>query len=117
MSIMARILVGGGLCVLGGLVAGPAGAYAGWKGGGFLATGNVLHLIPGAGGAADGMDLAAGLSDFADMSDLSDGAGPDIHNNQGNLNVHQSPPLDGHGNEQGRLGNGNMPSDIWQRKA
>jgi len=59
MSFFNRVIVGGGLGVLGGLVGGPALAYAGWKLGGTLATGNPLHLIPGAGLLADGMDIAS----------------------------------------------------------
>lgn len=52
---------------LGALFLGPAGAYGGWKAGGFLASGNPVHLLPG-GEVADALSIAADVFDLADLA-------------------------------------------------
>jgi hypothetical protein len=84
-KLIRRILIGGGCAALGGAIAGPAGAYAGWKGGGFIATGNPLHLIPGGGLVGDGVDALSGVADAANMADghSMDGGGLDPNGYEG----------------------------------
>lgn len=55
---MERIVIRAAAAVLGATLAGPAGALAAWKLGGFATSGNPLHLIPGAGVLADAQDAA-----------------------------------------------------------
>lgn len=49
-------------------------------------------------------------------AELADGAGPDIWNNQSNLNIQLNPPTNVQGVEQGRLITGEFPQDIWNRR-
>ena len=119
MSFLKRVVVGGGLGLLGGLMGGPAIAYAGWKLGGTLATGNPLHLIPGAGLLADGMDIASvGVEAMSvEASDIASST-TDIYGNEPR-DVWGNQPVDGQGNHpRDGLGNryvdgqGNLPRDA-----
>lgn len=129
-----RVLIGGAAACVAGLIGGPVLAAVVWKGVGFAVTGNPLHLIPGGGLIADGTDAVGAMSDIAsaasDVGDLAgqatdihggaihsiaehaDSAGPDIWGNQGNVDIHQNPPMNGQGVEMGQLGNGQYPTDI-----
>lgn len=73
--MIARLLLGGGGVIIGTLIFGPAGGSAGWKLGGFAATGNPLHLIPGGSTVADGTELIAELGGGSDIGGI-DQTGP-----------------------------------------
>lgn len=75
MSFGTRVVVGLGVGALGLIVGGPVAAAAGWKLGGFVTTGNPLHLLPGGSAAADGMSIVAevGATDAADLGGLDPG--------------------------------------------
>ena len=60
--MIKRILFGAGAAVAGTIILGPAGALAGWKLGGVAATGNPLHLIPGGGFLADGVEIISEMT-------------------------------------------------------
>lgn len=133
-----RVLWGGGAALLAFAIGGPVLAAVAWKGVGFAVTGNPLHLIPGGGLLSDGADAVGAIADmssavadtgstFVDAADahssaaelashygastLADGA-PNIQGVPSNLDIHGNPPMDGQGNEWGRLGNGGYPTDI-----
>ncbi len=59
--MLLRVTLGLGAAAIGSILAGPGGAYAGWKIAGFAATGNPLHLIPGGSKIADGAELLDGF--------------------------------------------------------
>jgi len=101
MSVLTRVLVGAGAAVVGSIFLGPAGAYGGWKLGGALATGNPLHLIPGTGLLADGMDVASSAGDI--MGGFADAdSGFNVHGNPNDTDIHNHRPTDIQGNEEGR---------------
>lgn len=94
-----------GLAAAGGLiVGGPVLSAVIWKGSGFVASGNPLHLIPGGSMVADGMSFAADIADTAGLYDTN------IHGNPTDTNVHGNPPSDVHGNTVGRGIHGNDPN-------
>lgn len=112
MSFLKRAAVGAGLAALGTLIAGPAGAYAGWKLGGVAATGNLLHLVPGGGFWADGMDIAADVVGFGDLADTADVHGSDVHGNDRTNTIWGTHPTDVQQNDPRVDIVGNPPRDI-----
>lgn len=57
-----RLFIRAGATLCGFAALGPVGALAAWKFSGFATTGNLLHVVPGAGLVADGMEIVSEMA-------------------------------------------------------
>ncbi len=124
-KFLARVLIGAGAAAVGFAVAGPFGAYGGWKLGGFAATGNPLHLIPGGGLLGDASavvadfastasDAATSITDVTSLhADVGLADGIDVHGGDSTNTVWGTPPADIHGGDPRNNILGVPPSDVF----
>lgn len=94
-NYLARVIFGGAGAIIATAVGGPLAGVAAWKLIGAGVTGNPLHLVPGLGSIAEGMDIVA----------FDGGPGFDIHGNPADADILGNRPSDIHGNPVG--------NDAW----